>query len=141
MKQMSLILFLLLITSACNHDIPEPENKIENKTQVEKKDVEAAGPVSATGAEPFIVKYNQKGDSLFIECLLKDYTFSDAPGKPQVFVSMYMDGRKLGDYQTAAFIVKEIPEGTHKVKLMVKDPDGHTEGLSREFTVYIDSLL
>ncbi|MDQ0217199.1 hypothetical protein ELQ35_08300 [Peribacillus cavernae] len=129
---------LLLIVSACGRNIPEPENK-EKKIGLLEHSTASAASIQSPAAEDFDVKYFVKGNFLYVDCFLKDFSFSPSTKKQQAIVRLYMDGRKVNDYNTAAFIVRTIPEGKHQINLEILDKNGKPAGLEKKFIIEINS--
>ncbi|RFU61173.1 hypothetical protein [Bacillus sp. V59.32b] len=140
MKLLISLCALLMIVSACGQKIPEPENKSKKIGFIEHPAAQVAS-FKINSLEEFEVKHFIKGNSMYVECFLKNFAFSQSSKKRRAFTRMFLDGRKINDYRTAAFVVKAIPEGKHEVKLEIYDENGKPTGLVKKFIVEIHSTI
>lgn len=142
MKRMMIVLTVLLAASGCGKKIPEPENVTATSTQ-NVTDLKAATTVQnvQTVDEDFRVKTFVKGNSVFVECYLNGYSFSGDDSKRLATVSVLIDNQKKIDMHTAAFILKDIPRGLHKIKLEVLNDSGQKTGLKKEIEVHITTSM
>ncbi|MDM5357895.1 hypothetical protein ACDZ29_18190 [Peribacillus sp. RS7] len=141
MRKLILVLTVLMAASGCGKKIPEPEN-----SEVAIQDVtahKAATTVSSirNSDEDFRVKTFVKGNSVYVECYLKNYGFSEANSEQLATVSVFIDNQKKVDKRTAAFILKDVPNGMHKIKLEILNGSGEKTGLQKEFEVHITSSI
>ena len=141
MRKLILALTVLVAVSGCGKKIPEPEN-----SGVAMQDVsthKAATTVSSirNSDEDFRVKTFVKGNSVYVECYLKNYGFSESNPEQLATVSVFIDNQKKVDMKTAAFILKEVPNGMHKIKLEVLNGAGEKTGLQKEIEVHITSSI
>ncbi|MGG0790110.1 MULTISPECIES: hypothetical protein [Bacillaceae] len=141
MRKLILALTVLMAASGCGKKIPEPEN-----SGVAMQDVsthKAATTVSSirNSDEDFRVKTFVKGNSVYVECYLKNYGFSESNPEQLATVSVFIDNQKKVDMKTAAFILKEVPNGMHKIKLEVLNSSGEKTGLQKEIEVHITSSI
>jgi hypothetical protein len=113
----------------------------ENHDPSEKHSIVSSSFPRDDGDDRFSVKIITKGNRVYVDCFVKEYAFDKGSNKQQAKIRMYIDGKKLDDYQTAAFIVKDVPEGSHKVKIEIVDAAGEPSGLSKEFILHIDSII
>lgn len=139
MKRMILVLTVLMAATGCGKKIPEPEN-VMTTTMQKGSNLKAATTVQ-TVDEEFQVKTFVKGNSVFVECYLNGYSFSGDDSKPLASISVLIDNHRKIDMQTAAFILKDIPHGLHKIKLEVLNDSGHKTGLNKEIEVHITSSI
>ncbi len=105
--------------------------------------LEAATTVSSiqNSDEDFRVKTFVKGNSVYVECYLKNYGFSESNPEQLATVSVFIDNQKKVDMKTAAFIVKDVPNGMHKIKLEILNGAGEKTGLQKEIEVHITSSI
>ncbi|MFE4704041.1 hypothetical protein [Peribacillus simplex] len=141
MRKLILALAVLMAASGCGKKIPEPEN-----SGVAMQDVsvlKAATTVSSirNSDEDFRVKTFVKGNSVYVECYLKNYGFSESNPEQLATVSVFIDNQKKVDMKTAAFILKDVPNGMHKIKLEVLNGSGEKTGLQKEIEVHITSSI
>ncbi|MBT2665928.1 hypothetical protein J7J00_10475 [Bacillus sp. ISL-4] len=138
MRKLILALTVLMAASGCGKKIPEPEN-----SGVAMSTHKAATTVSSirNSDEDFRVKTFVKGNSVYVECYLKNYGFSESNPEQLATVSVFIDNQKKVDMKTAAFILKEVPNGMHKIKLEVLNGSGEKTGLQKEIEVHITSSI
>ncbi|WP_110929307.1 hypothetical protein [Bacillus massiliglaciei] len=124
-KEILFAVCMALTTAGCGDKIPEPEN------------IAAA----AVQDDSFTVKTAVSGNKVYIECHVKKYSFSSTGSKPLAAVLVYVDGKLMEDKHTAAFVLKNLPQGKHVIKLVVVNQSGQGTGMSREFNVHIHSRV
>ncbi|MED3909241.1 hypothetical protein P4597_08560 [Peribacillus simplex] len=141
MRKLILALTVLVAVSGCGKKIPEPENSGVAMQGVST--LKAATTVSSIGNsdEDFRVKTFVKGNSVYVECYLKNYGFSESNPEQLATVSVFIDNQKKVDMKTAAFILKDVPNGMHKIKLEILNGSGEKTGLQKEIEVHITSSI
>ncbi|WHY58115.1 hypothetical protein [Peribacillus simplex] len=141
MRKLILVLTVLMAASGCGKKIPEPENSGVAMQGVTT--LKAATTVSSipNSDEDFRVKTFVKGNSVYVECYLKNYGFSESNPEQLATVSVFIDNQKKVDMKTAAFILKDVPNGMHKIKLEVLKGSGEKTGLQKEIEVHITSSI
>ncbi|WP_017753602.1 hypothetical protein [Calidifontibacillus oryziterrae] len=88
------------------------------------------------------VKEFVKGNDVFVECVISDFTFSKRDGTKKNkqgygFLQLYLNGKKIDNIYTAAFIIKGLPIGKHQIKLELVNNDGTPYGIEHNFEVEI----
>ncbi|MEY8189274.1 hypothetical protein AB4X15_06270 [Peribacillus simplex] len=141
MRKLILALTVLVAAAGCGKKIPEPENSGVAMQGVST--VTAATTVSSirNSDEDFRVKTFVKGSSVYVECYLKNYGFSVSNPEQLATVSVSIDNQKKVNMKTAAFILKDVPNGMHKIKLEVLNGSGEKTGLQKEIEVHITSSI
>jgi hypothetical protein len=109
---------------------------LSNLTQVE------AVPVNQKNSSKmptFTVQHQVKGKNIFVECVLTGISFRQLEKSRQKVGKLIVsiDGKKNQEVVSAAFILKNLPAGEHKVKLEVVNLNNEPYGLMREFLVNI----
>lgn len=89
----------------------------------------------------FTVKTFVKGDDVYIECYMRDYRFTESNQKELASIAVSIDGRNHSERKTAAFIVKDLTNGKHTIKLELINDSGKKLGLTKEFEVHIQSAI
>jgi hypothetical protein len=126
LKLAAICMIMLLLAGGCAQKLPEPES-LKAKASEE-------GIQNQLRVHRYI-----KGNALYIECFAPAVTFSGmSREKTKGKIHVYMDGQFHSEYHTAAFIVKDMPKGVHKMKVAIVHPDGKSLGLSEQFTVTIE---
>ncbi|ASS93344.1 hypothetical protein [Peribacillus simplex] len=141
MRKLILALTVLVAVSGCGKKIPEPENSGVAMQGVST--LKAATTVTSirNSDEDFRVKTFVKGNSVYVECHLKNYGFSESNPEQLATVSVFIDNQKKVDMKTAAFILKDVPNGMHKIKLEILNGSGEKTGLQKEIEVHITSSI
>ncbi|WP_349729608.1 hypothetical protein [Peribacillus frigoritolerans] len=141
MRKLILALAVLVAAAGCGKKIPEPENS--GVAMQDVSTVTAATTVSSirNSDEDFRVKTFVKGSSVYVECYLKNYGFSVSNPEQLATVSVSIDNQKKVNMKTAAFILKDVPNGMHKIKLEVLSGSGEKTGLQKEIEVHITSSI
>jgi hypothetical protein len=129
-------MFMLIYLTACQRDIPEPETKgvsFINPLSV------LASENSPNRDESFHVNYFVKHNILFVECIVGNISFRSHPveGKQSGKLIVYIDGNKYREVSTAAFIIRDLKSGEHKIKLQVVNSNGQPTSVEKEFMVMI----
>ena len=139
MKRMIIVLTVLMAATGCGKKIPEPKNV----SAASFSDLKAATTVQSAQIkdEDFQVKTFVKGNSVYVECYLNDYSFSGGHSKQLATVSVLIDDQKEINKHTAAFILKDLPHGPHKIRLEILNDSGQKTGLNKEIEVHITSTM
>ena len=99
--------------------------------------VAVASSLDSNESEPFYVKSHVNGKAVFIECIIPSVTFRDTNTNNRGKILVYVNGKKKEEVSSAAFILKGLPSGTHRVKLKVVKIKDHSYHLQKEFLVTI----
>jgi len=94
-----------------------------------------AAPHAPSAAELMEVKHEVKGHDVFIECFAAQFPFRK--GKGGGHINVYINGQKMTEVYTAAFIVRGLPSGKHVIRLELVYNDGKVTGRAHEFDVEI----
>ena len=117
-------LFLLLMLTACQKDLPEPETK--EFASHHNEAIQASGLVMSAGKN-LLVKHQVKGNDVYVECIVKGASFRNDGTK----LILYIDGKKTKEVNNAAFILKGLNQGSHKIKLDLIIKDINTASCNR----------
>ncbi|MBA4537949.1 hypothetical protein H1Z61_12600 [Bacillus aquiflavi] len=134
-KMVYLFLLIILLT-ACRRDLPEPEVKnFKNMSLLQSIPVYHPQTIEQ---EQFYVHHYVKGRNLYVECIVKGISFrSDNHDKKRGKILLYVDGKKVKEIKSAAFIIKGLSLGNHRIKLEIVSPNNKTYHLTKEFYVTI----
>lgn len=113
------LFMILMILSACQTDLPEPETKKFAKQQ--EVAVEVSG-FTMLENDNFTVKHQIRGSDVYFECMVKGTSFRNEGAK----IILYIDGKRTKEVNNAAFIVKGLNKGMHKIKLELKASNQQT---------------
>ncbi len=82
--------------------------------------------VAREKAEPVVVNHRTKGSDVYVECLIPNFTFDEENQDKEYhgYIDVYLDGKKHLSVQKAAFIVQNLPEGKHTIRLDIMRGDG-----------------
>ncbi|WP_066289482.1 hypothetical protein [Bacillus sp. FJAT-29937] len=132
------ILCLFVGLAGCQNDKPKPETKLMIQA-VNISNLDHYIPVMALPAskDPFYVNHQVKGKNIFIECVVPGITFRDSNHSNKGSIILYVDGKKKEKISSAAFIVKGLPAGSHRIKLEVVKDNQPTPIMKKEFYVTI----
>lgn len=88
----------------------------------------------------FQVNYELKGEDIFIECLVKDFTFKrDKVGSfnkdGEGHIHLYVNESKVDSIFQPSFIIKSLPSGTYNIKLQLVHNDLTPYGIEEEFEI------
>ncbi|MED3624348.1 hypothetical protein G4Z05_01540 [Bacillus thermocopriae] len=87
------------------------------------------------------VHHETRGSTILVECLVTGITFRESgPSKKNHGkIIVWVDGLKKFEATKAAFMIKGLSPGGHKIKLEVVDLHNVPYGLTKEFLVNIPS--
>lgn len=124
MKRLMAFFLVIIVVSGCAHRLPEPETE------------KAKAMESTVGTNKDItVHHNVQGNTLYIECFIPGVSFSSSKSGSQLGKALlFIDGQLYNEYETAAFIVKDIPSGSHTFKIEIVNQDNQPLGIKKEFT-------
>lgn len=116
MKWMLSICALLFLLTGCQsqHDQEqvtrqEPVVPVMQQTQSEMK-------------QQGFLKYKVQGSVVYIESTLQDFHLEPSPlkkDKKTGYFTVYVDGKRVGNEYTAAFVVKHLSKGKHKMTVVL----------------------
>jgi hypothetical protein len=147
-KHFIYVIVSCLIATGCSFQ-PEKNNVSPESTAstIEIIEVSSSNQAVETVANKdertLSLKHDVNGKDVLIECYVPNFHFSkEKMGKPnkdgEGHIHLYLNGKKIGRIFKAAFIVKGLPSGKHKLKVEVAH-NNHTpyKGLAEEFEVEI----
>jgi hypothetical protein len=85
------------------------------------------------------VQSRTKGNNVFVECVLSGISFrqSEQNDRKVGKLIIWLDGKRTKEVNSAAFIIKGLPPGEHRIKLEVVDLKNEPYGVTKEFLVNI----
>lgn len=118
-----------------NHITVASENRLEQFSILSTRQ-------SGVENDPIVVKHFVKGNDIYVECFISDFVFSKRDDKKinkkgYGYLQLYLDGKKINDIYTAAFIIKDLSKGNHKITLQLVQNDGTPYNIKKEFEVTI----
>lgn len=77
-------------------------------------------------SQTVVVNHKIKGSNVYVECLIPNFTFDDAKSssKHKGYIEVYVDEKKYQTEHKAVFIIENLSEGKHVVRLDIMRPDG-----------------
>ncbi|PRS30208.1 hypothetical protein [Bacillus pumilus] len=116
MKWMLSICALLFLVTGC-------QSQHEEK-QVMKEDpaVHVMQQVQSEMKQQGFLKYKVQGSSVYIESTLQDFHLEPTRLKKDEkagYFTVYVDGKRAGNEYTAAFVVKHLSKGKHKMTVVL----------------------
>ncbi|MBB6175914.1 hypothetical protein HNQ84_000109 [Anoxybacillus eryuanensis] len=90
--------------------------------------------------QTLFVKHHVKGNNVFVECIIDEFTFMKGthPKKDgQGRIHIYVNGKRVSETTTAAFVIRGLPVGKHTIRLELVHNDASKYNVSHEFTVTI----
>ncbi|KAB2337391.1 hypothetical protein F7731_07200 [Cytobacillus depressus] len=133
-----LYIVFLLFAAGCQTNKPKPETKMLIKP-VNISQEENAVPVTTKmdNKDLFYVNHQVQGKNVLIECMVHGVTFRDTNSSNKGKIILYVDGKKKEEISSAAFIVKGLSAGTHRIKLEVMKKNNRAPIMQKEFYVSI----
>lgn len=137
MKIIRFCVFLMLLSLfACQKDLPEPESKIK---EIPNGKVVVASGWALTENDPFVVKHYIKGNNVYVECMIRNFSFRKSEDHKVQTGKMvvYIDGKKKQEFSSAAFILRDLPKGNHRITLQFINQNGQKTALKKELIITI----
>lgn len=141
MKRLYAFVLLLFVLTGCVEDKPRPEGKLEivplHVTNVLNDSVEV---VSQQHDESINIKHHIRNQNVYVECYIPNFTFKEKRGnkvKGEGHLILHVDGEKVDDMNTAAFIVKGLEKGVHEMSVEVVHNDSTSYNLKKTWNVTI----
>ncbi|MBD3859472.1 hypothetical protein IEE86_06950 [Bacillus sp. 28A-2] len=122
MKWMLSICALLFLITGCQSQYEEEQvNNQEPAVQVIKQ-------VQSEMKQQGFLKYKVQGSAVYIESTLQDFHLEPSLGNKAEkagYFTVYVDGKRAGNEYTAAFVVKHLSKGKHKMTVVLnsRHPD------------------
>jgi hypothetical protein len=129
-KRMMVFALFMSVLVACGN----------NKTETHKNMYDAIPVISSHSERTLHVKHQVRGKDVFIECIVNEFTFKKGKRNKvegEGHIDLYLNGQKMNEIFTAAFVVKGLPTGKHTIHLELVHNDSSKYGLSHEFEVNI----
>jgi hypothetical protein len=140
---LTLSIFVISIMTGCQNDVPKPESnsKLIPIVQASTYKFDSNSELNQNSVEKptLFVQYQARGTNVMVECILTGISFRESDSSKEKLGKMvvWVDDKKFQEVSTAAFIVKGLTPGNHKVKLEVIDLNNRPYGLTKEFMVNI----
>ncbi|WP_445506690.1 hypothetical protein [Niallia sp. 03190] len=129
---------VMLLLSACRDDVPDPEVKPKKEGMIQQlmrlQHVQASPASSYKGIS---VQHFVKGNAVYIDCKVSSVSFRENSGKNQAKIVLKVDDLLVDEYNTAAFVVRNLKAGKHKISLELVNEANESYHLGQEFTVVI----
>jgi len=139
-----ILLFLLAgIVSGCQKELlkPETEPKIVSMDLSSYFHAEIVPVYNQNLKEipSLFIQHEIKGNQVLVECIVNGVSFRESDHSKQKIGKMivWVDGKKYSEVTSAAFIIKGLSPGGHKLKLEVVKLNNEPYGLTKEFIVNI----
>ncbi len=126
--------FLLL--ASCGNDLPDPEVKPKKEATVNYSLPATAAVQASLENTGFYVHHIVKGNKVFVECKVKDYSFRQDSNGNRGKIVLEMDGEKK-EYSSAAFVIEGLKAGKHTMTLSVIDVASKMPKYKESFQVMI----
>lgn len=125
---MNKIITILLLMAVI---LVDGQNFSESNSMSKTFEIKTAAARGDVPDQNFSVKTFVKEDDVYIECFLRNYRFTQA--------NIWIDGKKHSQQKTAAFILKNLSNGKHNIKVELVDEVGKQIGITKGFEVHIQS--
>jgi hypothetical protein len=96
--------------------------------------------VSPSAEMPSLFVHHEiKGEAVLISCIVSGISFREIDQSKRKIgkLVIWVDGQKKSEAKAAAFIIKGLTPGGHRVKVEVVDLNNEPYGLEKEFMVNI----
>lgn len=136
-------MLIIGIISGCQKDTQKPETMLKNvpngRLSSIQTDIIPVFSQNTNDLPSLFVQYETKRNNVFVECILTGISFREADNSKQRIgkMAVYIDGLKMQEATSAAFIIKGLSPGNHKIKLEVVKLNNEPYGLMKELLVNI----
>ncbi|WP_051475546.1 hypothetical protein [Bacillus sp. J37] len=132
---------LLCILSGCVEDKPRPEGSMSVVPLDIVEASESAIEVSSL-KQPIdiVVNHHVRGQNIYVECYIPSFTFKEKGGanvNGEGHIQVYVDGKRVDEISTAAFIIKGLEKGKHHLMIEVVHNDSSDYQLKKSWNVNI----
>lgn len=142
MKRLVIMFLILSITTGCVEDKPRPEGNVEIlPLQVVNHTAQAVEVINQQQKMNLTVKHHVRDQNVYVECYIPSFTFKEKGGKKvngEGHIRVSVDGEKMNDINTAAFVVKGLDRGRHEILLEVVHNDLTTYNMKKSWNVTIN---
>lgn len=119
----------------CQKDVPDPEVEKEiviapMKMISAEQEVTVLSPITD---QEFLVQHHIRNKQLYVECYIPGITFTNQDTKLLITI----DGKDYKEVNTAAFLIKGLTRGAHRISLVVVERQQQRQDLKQEFVVNI----
>jgi hypothetical protein len=144
MRRISLLIIVCLLITGCSlHNNNEEKMNDVTVMPIETEAPKVLETVAKSEKLSLTVKHEVNGSDVYIECYVPNFHFSkENVGKRnkngEGHIHLYLNGKKITKIYKAAFIVKGLPSGKHKIRIEIAH-NNHTpyDKLAEEFSVKI----
>jgi hypothetical protein len=141
MKRLLTLVFILIGMAGCVEDKPRPEGSVKlvplNVMNVSNDVVEV---VSQNQLASLNIKHYVRNKDVYVECYIPNFSFKEKGGNKvsgEGHIEVFVDGKKIDDMNTAAFIVRGLDRGVHEMMVEVVHNDSTTYDLKKTWTISI----
>ncbi|WP_102347053.1 hypothetical protein [Bacillus sp. Marseille-P3661] len=130
------IILLMTFVMGCN------QIGVEDNQRIHHDSIISVPVFSKSNPYPMTVREEVRDNNVYVECVISNFTFSKrnekvANKQGTGYIKLYLNNQKIDDIYTAAFIMKGLPKGVHRVKLELVNNDGTPYGVEKEFEVTV----
>ncbi len=136
------ILFFLCfvwVLAGCTEHKPRPEGSVSIvPLGILETTHSAIEVVSQT--KNLVVDHHVSGQNIYVECFIPSFTFKEKGGtkvEGEGHMLIYVDGERVDEISTAAFIVKGLEKGKHQLVVEVVHNDSSPYNLKKSMDVYV----
>jgi hypothetical protein len=141
MNYLLLALTSLFLLGGCNTDDPKPPEASVIPMEITHFPGEAIEASSVANKKNVTIKHHVKEHDVYVEVIVPGFTFSSTDKKKKVdgegFLQIYLNNKKIDEIHQAAFIIKGLPIGKHKLKVVLVHNDSTSYGIDKEMDVNI----
>ncbi len=126
----------------CQQDFLESNTKpriLPHKMSFLQDDIVSVYSQDTPAIPSLFVQHEIKGNQVLVECIVNGISFreSDRSQKKVGKLVVWVDGKRKSEVSSAAFIIKGLSPGSHKLKLEMVNLENESYGLAKEFMVNI----
>ncbi|RSL29592.1 hypothetical protein D7Z54_30325 [Salibacterium salarium] len=136
MKRFGMFLFSVMFLVLAVFSMEKESIAADNAEKIEVRTIPVAD-VQESENKDWTLQYKIKKGDLYVECIVPDFSLSKDEKSGHGFLLVKMNGQKAAEMGQAAFMMKNLPSGTHVMEITPTLYDGKAEKESITFEVEI----
>lgn len=141
LKRFILLVACLGIISGCTSEKPRPKGNVEvSPLQITALNEEALEVVSQERKRTMTVNHHIKGNNVYVECFVSNFSFIGnklTKKNGEGHINVYVDGNKVDEISTAAFVIKGLNSGVHTIQIELVHNDSTSYQMKKIWKVKI----
>lgn len=142
---MKLFMYLLAAgicaaAAGCTNEKPRPETRVEAAAVPWAANIPPADKSSGVNGRSITMQHQIKGKDVYVECMITNFLIKKGTREKvegEGHLNLYLNGKKIDEVYTAAFVIKALPPGKHTIKVELAYNDSTSYDISEEIEITI----